>query len=79
MGEESEIAAVHDKDLDRVLRDLNLLPRVQAGSTRCGVCDRTVTRENLGCIYMGKHGIEVCCDDHRCCAEVRPVSGESRG
>ena len=45
------IKAVHDVDLERVLRRLGLYEKLARGELRCVVCSRPLSLENLSGLY----------------------------
>ena len=60
------LRAVHDADLEGVLRNLGLLESLRQGQLQCGVCGNRVTLETLRCIYPEGTKIKVCCDRPEC-------------
>jgi hypothetical protein len=45
-----EILAVHDNDLDDLLKKLNLFDNIERGKFNCENCRTIITRDNLGII-----------------------------
>lgn len=66
-----KIYAVHDKDLEDFLKDLNLLEKVQQGEIRCQECSCTIALDNIGFISMHGKEVKICCDDLDCFYENR--------
>ena len=66
-----KIYAVHDRDLEGFLKDLNLLEKVQQGEIKCPECDCTITFDNIGFISMLGEEIKICCDDLNCFYKIR--------
>lgn len=74
-----KIYAVHDRDLEDFLKDLNLLEEVQRGELKCPVCSCTITFNNIGFISMHGEEVQICCDDLNCFYKVRrQVRGVSK-
>lgn len=63
---EKIIHAVHDRDLENLLRSLNLLDDLRAGKIKCNECQCEVSEDNLGFIYPYEGKIRVCCDKPGC-------------
>jgi hypothetical protein len=59
---ENLVLAVHDKDLDKVLREIGLLEPLEGTGIPCEVCKSNVTKANLGYIFLVAGKYEVCCD-----------------
>jgi hypothetical protein len=66
MSEDSDVLAIHDKDLDRVLREIGLLERITGSGIPCEICHTSVTKENLGYIFLTAGKYEICCDNIVC-------------
>mgnify|MGYP001770631222 CR=1 FL=1 len=64
------IRAIHDSDLERVLRRLGLYERVARGEFKCAVCGEAVTLENLGGVYRENGMIKFVCSKITCLVEV---------
>lgn len=67
---ERRIRAVHERDLEGLLKSLNLLESLRTGKVKCAECQCEVTEKNLGFIYPFKGEIRVCCDNLECFYEV---------
>lgn len=65
-----KIYAVHDRDLEDFLKDLNLLDKVVQGEIKCTECGCTITLEKIGFISMLKGENKLCCDDLNCCYQL---------
>ena len=69
------IKAVHDVDLERVLKRLGLYEKLARGELRCAVCGRPLSLENLGGIYKEDGEVKLLCNRIERLAEaVRRVS-----
>ena len=61
------LKAVHDTDLERVLRKIGVYSDVVEGRCRCFVCGKTISLENLGGFFKDVDGkIKFVCEDIRC-------------
>jgi hypothetical protein len=63
---EQKIHAVHDRDLEKLLKSLNLLEDLLAGKIECYLCKCKITMNNLGFIFPEKGEIRICCDKPDC-------------
>ena len=68
---EKRIHAVHDRDLENLLRSLKLLDDLRAGKIKCSECDCIISEENLGFLYPYAGEIRVCCDKPDCFYNAR--------
>ena len=69
------IKAVHDVDLEKVLRRLGLYKRLARGELSCAICGRPISLENLGGLYKENGEIKLVCNRIDCLAEAaRKVS-----
>tara|TARA_R110001592_G_scaffold43005_1_gene139519 strand:+ start:37864 stop:38103 length:240 start_codon:yes stop_codon:yes gene_type:complete len=66
------IPAIHDKDLQDILKEFNLLDRINLGEITCLNCSKEITIENLGGLVSKDGGIKVFCDDPECIALETP-------
>jgi len=66
MSERYEVTAVHEKNLEEVLKGLGLLDSVKNGNVVCKFCEKRITLDNLNCIYPKDNGIIFCCDNLSC-------------
>ena len=60
------IKAVHDKNLEQYLESLGVLDDVKEGKYLCSYCGKTITLDNLQCVYPFKDEIRICCDNPDC-------------
>lgn len=60
------LRAVHDDDLENVLKALGLFEDVRAGRARCAVCHGYVTLENLHAVFPDSGDVKVTCDSPAC-------------
>jgi hypothetical protein len=66
MSERHKITAVHERNLEEVLKGLGLLDSVKDGNVVCKFCGKRITLDNLNCIYPKDDDIIFCCDDLSC-------------
>lgn len=64
------IKAVHDVDLERVLKRLGLYEKLARRELRCAVCGRPLSLENLGGIYKENGEVKLVCNRIECLAEA---------
>jgi uncharacterized protein with PIN domain len=66
-----EILAFHEHNLEEVLERLGLLEEFKNKKLRCSICNRIITKENLGGIYPENGKIKVCCSDLKCLNKIK--------
>lgn len=64
------IKAIHDSDLEKVLRKLGLYEGLTRGELRCAICNRTLTLENLGGLYRENGEVKLVCNRIECLVEA---------
>jgi len=64
------IKAIHDTDLEKVLKKLGLYERLLRGELRCAICGRLLTSENLGGLYRENREIKLVCERIQCLVEA---------
>jgi hypothetical protein len=63
----TEIPAVHEWHLEKVLSDLGMLDALTRGEVLCRMCGRVVTLESVGALIVGHDkSIAICCDLATC-------------
>lgn len=72
------IKAIHDSDLERVLKKLGLYEKLIKGELRCAVCGRSLTFENLGGLYRENGEVKLVCNRVECLVEVAERVGRTR-
>ena len=61
------LRAVHDVDLEKVLRKLGIYESIIRGERKCSICGRPTTLDNLGGLYRDDDGtIKLVCNDIKC-------------
>ena len=66
MNKKIDIPAIHDKDLRKVLEDLNLLEKLEKNELYCTLCNKVITWENLYAMKVVDNNIVLFCDDQDC-------------
>ena len=66
-----KILAVHDRDLEKFLHELDLFESVQAREINCPECDCKITLDNIGFISLHEKKVRICCDNLNCFYEMR--------
>jgi hypothetical protein len=60
------LRAVHDDDLEQVLKALGLFEDVKTGRTRCAVCRESVDLDNLHAVFSDSGDVKVTCNKPDC-------------
>lgn len=63
-----EIPAIHDKDLEVLLKELKLLSQVENEELKCSVCGDLITMKNIGGIIPEMNSVRIICDNSECIA-----------
>lgn len=69
-SESYELKVFHEKELDQLLRNLDLSEKLRNGELKCAVCNKTITPDNFGAVFKDRGKIYVVCEDVRCVAEA---------
>ena len=72
------VKAVHDSDLERILKNLGIFDAIVAARVACAVCGRQVTLNNLGTVFPKEGAVHVSCDSPHCVRAVTISSGQQR-
>jgi hypothetical protein len=72
------LAAVHDEDLEELLRGLDVLHDFTAGKMRCKFCDDVITEANLNAIFPDSGAVKVSCDRPPCVIGLATRVAEAR-
>jgi len=75
MVERHEIKAVHEHNLEEMLKGLGMLEDVKEGRISCKFCGKTITLENLRCLYPKNDEVFFCCTDIECFMQAMQDSG----
>lgn len=73
------IKAVHDYDLETLLRSLNILDALKQGQLHCAVCGASLTLENLQSLFPNGDKVGLCCDKAGCLERVLLLRKEVPG
>lgn len=73
------IHAVHELDLDELLKNLGLLEPLDKGELKCSICGKDISRENLGCFYAGENEVKVCCANTECFEKAMATRRSTHG
>lgn len=60
------VRAVHDADLDELIRNLGLLEPLGKRELRCALCGKSITKEDIACFYAEENEVKVCCKSIEC-------------
>lgn len=64
--QENKMKAVHDKDLENLLKSLNVYESVVNGGYKCLFCDGDITLDNIDSIVPYEESIRFTCDKPTC-------------
>jgi len=70
--------AVHERVLDRLLKEFHLFEVIQGKGLPCEYCHCNVKRDNLGFIYFEDGRIKVCCEKLCCYYDILRRLRESK-
>lgn len=71
-----QIEAVFDSDLEKILRDFDLLEKIEKEEIKCFFCKRTITLQNLLYIFPKKRDIQISCDSKECIQQFASLRGK---
>ena len=63
---EFKIKAVHEAELEKYLKSLDIFNEIKEGKYQCRHCKTTITLENFLCMYPFNDEIVMCCDNPKC-------------
>ncbi len=72
-NDSQKIEAVFDRDLEKVLKGINLYEKIIDGEIKCHFCDKKITLKNLQFIFTKNNEVKVSCDDKDCEVEFRKI------
>lgn len=61
-----EVHAIHKRDLESILKDLGLFDKISSGSISCSICSKSITLDNLQCLFTEEDQIKFCCTNVDC-------------
>lgn len=65
-----KIPAIHERNLESILRELGLYEKISTGEMHCSICGVPLTIDTIGCLYMQEDDIKICCNKSGCCEHV---------
>lgn len=68
------VVAVHDADLEKALRRLDIYQKIINGTMNCMICEETVNMENLGALMRVNGKVRVICDKPACFSTAMKMS-----
>jgi hypothetical protein len=75
---EITLYAVDDRNLVDILKKLGIYQDVAAGRSRCYICGRSVTMQNLGGIFKHEGQIRLVCNDIKCLYKAAQLTTRRR-
>lgn len=64
--DKGEIQAVHDDDLEILLKSLGVFEDIINGKKKCDFCDAVITLDNIQCVFPREGEICFCCTEEGC-------------
>lgn len=65
-----KVPAIHERDLEPIISELGLYEKISRGELYCSICKASLTLDTIGCIYMQKEEIKICCNKSSCYEHV---------
>ena len=75
---EITLYAVDDRNLVDILKKTGIYQDVVAGRSRCYICGRSVTMQNLGGIFKHEGQIRLVCNDIKCLYKAAALTAKRR-
>lgn len=73
------LTAVHDTDLLKVLKKLNIYDSIVRGELQCSICGKKIVLENLGGLYKGCDGsAKLVCNNIKCLYKAAEITSRSQ-
>jgi len=66
----SLVKAIHDSDLEKVLKKLGIYEKLVNREYRCHICGEVLSLDNLGGLYKENGEIRLVCDKIECLVEA---------
>ena len=66
----TKIHAIHERDIESIIRDLGLYDKIAVGEVNCSICGKKIRMDNILSIYMEEEEIMLCCDSGECCEVI---------
>lgn len=73
-----KVHAIHKRDLETILRDLEMLDALVAGALRCASCGAPMTVDTLQCLFTEENEIRCCCTNAECYERVLSQKGKGK-
>lgn len=67
---ESQIKAVHQRDLRRLLKSLGVLDAVRSKAKSCFFCRCTIDEERIAAVFPYREEVCFCCGNPECCSAL---------
>lgn len=61
-----KVRAIHEHDLERIVKELGLLDNLIAGSLVCSMCGSPLSLDTIQCLYMEENEVKFCCTRTNC-------------
>jgi len=69
-----KLPVFHEKELQTILQKFNLFTKMQNNELLCYICEKIISKENFGCIFLTNKGtVEVSCSNPECLEKVYEV------
>jgi hypothetical protein len=69
-----KVPAIHDHDLETILKDLGILDKIASGQILCSVCGTPLTLDSIECLYLQDNELKFCCNKIQCCELVLNIT-----
>ncbi len=60
------VPAIHEKDIETVIRQLGLFDKINSREYSCSQCGESINLNNIQCIYKENDEVKICCDNIDC-------------
>jgi len=64
--QENKMKAVHDKDLESLLKSLHVYEDVVSSKYKCLFCNKKITLDNIDSIVPYQESVQFTCDEPEC-------------
>jgi hypothetical protein len=78
-GAKERVDAVHDVDLQNLLKSLGLADDLADGELSCEFCQTSIHLDAVGAIFPRRQTISVVCDSAGCMARLTAALNQDRG
>ena len=73
---EAYLKAVHDDDLQSLLKSLKVYEQIEEGQYNCIFCGSIISTDNLGSIIPFKGEIQFSCNNDSCLQRINEIGGD---